>query len=276
MRTCVISSSICIAFSIQPDASKDDGVLRPSGAALLKRLGRSAFVQKLAAFLAANYLRLVERTTRYTIEPADFRAQAAKDAPVIGALWHGQHLMAHFAWPTGLKVAALISRNKDAEINAMVLQKLGVIPIRGSGGRAEKMHRRGGVAALREMVRALDQGVSLVLTADVPKVSRVCGEGIIALAKHSGRPIYPVAVVNRWRIDFKSWDRASLGLPFGRGAIVIGDPLRIAADAGKDDMESARQMLEAALDAIHARAYALAGSSDPGAKDRRGASERKT
>jgi lysophospholipid acyltransferase (LPLAT)-like uncharacterized protein len=233
---------------------------------MLKNLGRSAPVQKVAAFLATQYLRLVQRTTRYTVEPADFREKAVRDAPVIGALWHGQHLMAHFAWPEGLRVAALISRNKDAEINAMVLENFGVKPIRGSGGRAEKMHRRGGMAALREMLRTLSNGQSLVLTADVPKVSRICGEGIIALAKHSGRPIYPVAVVNRRRIDFDSWDHASIGLPFGRGAIVVGDPIRVSAQADAADMEAARVALQASLDAIHARAYALVGDRDPGAR----------
>ncbi len=233
---------------------------------MLKKLARSSPVQRMAAFLAVRYLRMVQRTTRYIVEPADFDARVLGDAPVIGAVWHGQHLMAQFAWPGGLQVAALISRNKDAEINAMVLEKLGVKPIRGSGGRAEKMHRRGGFAALREMLRTLEDGCSLVLTADVPKVSRICGDGIISLAKHSGRPIYPVAVVNRWRIDFNSWDHASLGLPFGRGAIVIGDAMRISADASREDMEAARQQLEATLDAIHARAYALVGATDPGRK----------
>jgi lysophospholipid acyltransferase (LPLAT)-like uncharacterized protein len=232
---------------------------------MLKSLGRSRPVQAVAAFLAAHYLRLVRATTRFTVEPADFATRAAKDAPLIGALWHGQHTMAHFAWPPGIRVAALISRNADAEINAMVLERLGVTPIRGSGGKAYKMRKRGGFAALREMLRALETGTSLVLTADVPKTARVCGEGIIRLAMHSGRPIYPVAVVKRWRIDFNSWDRASLGLPFGRGAIVVGEPIRIPADADAAAVEQARSSLQAALDAVHARAYEIVGSRDPGA-----------
>ena len=67
------------------------------------------------------------------------------------------------------------------------------------------------------------------MTADVPKIARVCGEGIVTLARLSGRPIVPVAVVTSRRIDFESWDRASLGLPFGRGAMVLGEPIRVAA-----------------------------------------------
>ena len=232
---------------------------------MLKSIGRSRPVQTALAFIAAHYLRLVRATTRFVIEPADFAERARTDAPVIGALWHGQQTMAHFAWPHGMQVAALISRNADAEINAMVLERLGVKPIRGSGGSAYKMHKRGGVIALREMLRTLESGTSLVLTADVPKVARQCGEGIIRLAMRSGRPVYPVAVVKRWRLDFKSWDRASAGLPFGRGAIVIGAPIRIEADADAAGVEAARLSLQGALNEVHARAYALVGSKDPGA-----------
>ena len=82
------------------------------------------------------------------------------------------------------------------------------------------------------MLRALGDGEMVVMTADVPKIARVCGAGIITLAQMSGRPIVPVAVVTSRRIDFNSWDRASLGLPFGRGAIVVGEPVHVSARCG--------------------------------------------
>ena len=231
---------------------------------MLKRIGRSRAAQGALAFFAAHYQRLVERTTRFTVEPPDFRDRVRADGPVIAALWHGQHLGAHFAWPEDMKVAALISRNRDAEANALALERLGVIPIRGSGGRAEKMRKRGGFQALREMLRQLQSGVSLVLTADVPKTARVVGDGIVTLAKLSGRPIYPLAVASARRIDFNSWDRASVPLPFSRGAIIVGEPIRVAPDASPQDLEAARLKVEQALDAVHARAYELFGAQDPG------------
>jgi lysophospholipid acyltransferase (LPLAT)-like uncharacterized protein len=236
---------------------------------MLKKLGRSRAAQETLAFLGAHYLRFVEATSRFVIEPADFRERVLADAPVIGALWHGQHLTAHFAWPKGMKVSALISRNADAEANARALERLGVTPIRGSGGSKRGMQRRGGVAALREMVRALASGSSLVLTADVPKKARICGMGVIALAKHSGRPIYPLAVASARRIDFKSWDRASLALPFSKGAIIVGEPVCVGPDASDCEMEAARLLLQERLDAAHARAYASFGARDPGADLRR-------
>ena len=234
---------------------------------MLKKIGRSRFVRGVIARLATSYFRIVRSTSDFIYEPADFEARVAPDMPVIAAMWHGQHLMIHYAWPKGAKVCALIARHGDGEINAMVLERLGVTPIRGSGGSRDKMRKRGGAMALREMLRALAGGSTMVLTADVPKVSRVAGPGIVALARTSGRPIYPVAVVASRRIDFNSWDRASVGLPFSKGAIVIGEAIRVAPDADADECERARLAVQNGLDDVHRRAYALVGSRDPGARE---------
>ncbi len=67
------------------------------------------------------------------------------------------------------------------------------------------------------------------------------------------------------RFDFNSWDKASLGKPFGRGAIIVGDPIRVPPDADEETMEAARRAVEEGLDDVHARAYAIVGGRDPGA-----------
>ena len=234
---------------------------------MLKKLGRMKFVQEAAGFLTAAYLGLVRRTNHFVCEPEGFLETMAPHLPVITAMWHGQHFMVHYGWPRGARVAALISRSGDGEINAVVLRRLGVIPIRGSGGRrAAKMHDKGGVKALRDMLRALEQGMTLCMTADIPKVSRRAGPGIVVLAQLSGRPVHPIAVVTSRRFDFKSWDRASLGKPFGRGAMVLGEAIHVPRDADDAALEAARLAVEAGLDAVHARAYALVGATDPGTR----------
>ena len=232
---------------------------------MLKKIGRSRFAQSMLARLGTGFLRLVRATSRFTVDPPDLEQRIAPELPVIAAMWHGQHLMIHYAWPKGAKIAALISRHGDGEINALALQRLGVTPIRGSGGSKEKMRRRGGALALREMLRTLADGTTVVLTADIPKVSRVAGPGIVALAQRSGRPIYPVAVVTSRRIDLDSWDHASIGLPFSRGAIVVGDPIHVSPEANESELETARLAVEAGLNDVHRRAYEQVGSRDPGA-----------
>ena len=74
----------------------------------------------------------------------------------------------------------------------------------------------------------------------------------------SGRPIYPVAVATSRYIELKSWDRSVLNLPFGRFAIAVGEPIRVAAAAGDAALEEARRLVETRLNATTERAYAIA------------------
>jgi len=232
----------------------------------VKRIVRSRAVQESLGFLVAGYLKLVQRTNRFVMEPADAYDRIGPQMPVIAAMWHGQHFMIHFAKRSQDRAASLVSRSPDGEFNAIALRHLGVRAIRGSGARGRDIRKKGGVQAMRAMLRALGDGEMVVLTADIPKISRVCGEGIVTLAQLSGRPIVPVAVVTSRRIDFNSWDKASIGLPFGRGAMVLGDPIPVPRDADAQSQEALRRQVERELDRVHERAYALVGSRDPGAK----------
>ncbi|WP_230533175.1 lysophospholipid acyltransferase family protein [Microvirga roseola] len=233
---------------------------------LAKRITRSRAVQETMGLLVASYLKLVHRTNRFVMEPADAYDRIGPQMPVIAAMWHGQHFMIHFAKRPEDRAASLVSRSGDGEFNAIALRHLGIRAIRGSGARGRDIRKKGGVQAMRAMLRALDDGEMVVMTADIPKISRVCGQGIVTLAQLSGRPIIPVAVVTSRRIDFDSWDKASIGLPFGRGAMVLGEPIHVPRDADADALETLRATVERELDAAHERAYALVGCKDPGAK----------
>jgi len=197
------------------------------------------------------------------MEPADPYVNMVPPMPVIAAMWHGQHFMIHFAKRKQDRAVSLVSRSKDGELNACILKWLGIGAIRGSGARGRDIRSKGGATALRAMIRALDQGNMVVLTADIPKIARVCGKGIIVLAQKSGKPIVPIAVVTSRKKVFNSWDKACIGLPFGKGAMVFGKPVYVDKDAGEEDLEKARLQVEQELNTIHQRAYALVGGQDP-------------
>ncbi len=235
---------------------------------MLKRLGKSKLAHEVLGFILAGYIRLVRLTNRF--DQPDLEKLVDGKLPVIVAMWHGQHFMISFARPRAIKsMAALMSRHDDASANVAALRWLNVIPIRGSGGRAERMRKKGGAEAMREMLRALADGTTVAMTADIPKRARVAGRGIVSLARLSGRPIVPVAVVTSRRFQFKSWDRASIGKPFGRGVIVIGDLIEAPRGADEAAMEALRKKVEDGLDEAHRRAYAKFGAVDPGAGLRR-------
>jgi lysophospholipid acyltransferase (LPLAT)-like uncharacterized protein len=228
----------------------------------IKRLGASRAVQQMAGVLAAEYLRLVWRTNRFVLDPADFYERVAPELPVIIAMWHGQHFMAPFLKRAEHKVKVLISRHRDGEVNAIAVERLGVPAIRGSGDHERRFDRKGGVGAFKGMLDALAEGYNMALTADIPKVSRVAGAGIVTLARFSGRPIYPVAAATSRRIELANWDRTEVNLPFGRFAIVVGAPIRVLSDADEVAQEAARQAVEAGLNAATARAHELVDRSD--------------
>jgi lysophospholipid acyltransferase (LPLAT)-like uncharacterized protein len=142
----------------------------------------------------------------------------------------------------------------------MVVEKLGLEAVRGSGGRDGANHLdKGGARALIALKKALDAGKDVAMIADIPKgTPRDAGLGIVTLAKLSGRPIIPLAVAtSRRKVLEKSWDKTTINLPFGRGAAIVGDPILVPADAGEAEMEEKRQEVTAGLNAATERAYRL-------------------
>lgn len=213
------------------------------------------WVQRTIGVFGAEYLRLVWKTSRYTIEPADFYERTEPEQPVIIAIWHGQIMLAPFLIRQ-YRVKVLISRHRDGEIPAITAERIGVRTIRGSGDHGGEFLRKGGVTAFRGMHGALAEGWNVVLTADVPKVAQVAGLGIIRLASRSGRPIYPVGLGFSRKIVLNSWDRTEISLPFGRGSLVVGDPVRVSMSADQNELETARAALEAGLNAATQKARA--------------------
>ena len=232
---------------------------------MLKRFFRHPAVQTSIGWLLSVYLRFVRATNRLTFDPPDFHDRMIQDGPGIFAIWHGQNFMLPLAHRSDSRVAVLISRHGDGGIIAAASVAMGLEPIRASGGRPNQIDKKGGAAGLRAMLNALKEGASVVLTPDAPKIARIAGPGIIALAKLSGRPIYPIVVATSRRIDLDNWDRTSICLPFGRGIVMRGEPIHVSRDADEGALETARLLLQERLDAVHARAYARLGSSDPGA-----------
>jgi len=224
---------------------------------LLRNVLRSSWLQRAAGFLAAEFLRLVWLTNRFSFDPPDVYDIVEPQMPAILAFWHGQHFMTPFIkTKESHRGKVLISRHRDGEFNALAVERLGIGTIRGSGDHGSAFYRKGGVGAFKEMVRALEENYNVALTADVPKRSRIAGLGIIMLARESGRPIMPFAMATSRFLRLKNWDRTTINLPFGRGALVGGEIIMVPPDAGAETMEELRARLEGTLNDATKRAYA--------------------
>jgi len=223
----------------------------------LKRLTATPAFQDAVGAMAASYLRLVWHTNRVTLEPATIYDTVQQ--PAIIAMWHGQHFMAPFIRRAerGHRAKVLISRHRDGEINARAAERLGIGTIRGSGAHTGDFHRKGGAVAFNEMLHALRDGWNVALTADVPKIARVAGLGVVKLAQHSGRPIYPVAIATSRRVEFDNWDKSAFNLPFGRLAMVAGEAIFVDRDADEAMLEVKRREVENELNQATTRAYEI-------------------
>ncbi|MGL5164780.1 MAG: lysophospholipid acyltransferase family protein [Afipia sp.] len=229
---------------------------------LLRNLGRSRWVQHAVGYTAAEFLRFVWLTNRFTLDPPEVYKNIEPDMPVIIAFWHGQHFMMPFLKLEQYSAKVLISRHRDGEFNAIAAERLNVGTVRGSGDHGTEFHRKGGVGAFKMMLRTLEEKINMALTADVPKVARKAGLGIIMLARESGRPILPVAIATSRFKRLNNWDRTVIHLPFGRGVIAAGEILWVPPDADGDTMQRLRVQLEERLNEVTSRAYRLVGRDE--------------
>jgi lysophospholipid acyltransferase (LPLAT)-like uncharacterized protein len=227
---------------------------------LLRDVLREGWVQRVVGFLAAEYLRLVWLTNKFTFDPPDVYDIVEPAQPAIFAFWHGQHFLTPFIkTKDSHRAKVLISRHRDGEFNAIAAERLGIGTIRGSGDHGSAFHRKGGVGAFKEMVRALADGYNVASTADVPKRARVVGMGIIMLARETGRPIMPLAMATSRFVRLNNWDHTTINLPFGRGALVGIEPVVVPPDADGETMEKLRLRVETYLNEATRRAYAQVG-----------------
>lgn len=233
---------------------------RPS---LLKRIGTSDQVTRLAGRSAAAYLRFVRRTSTLEFEPSDPYEFFGHLLPGIVAMWHGQHLMVPFIRREGHDVRVMISKHRDGEINAIAAESLGLGTVRASAARsASRVIEKGGLRGFLEMKAALAQGATVAMTADLSNQrSRRAGPGIVMLARASGRPIVPVAVATSRHFVIKNWDRTTVNLPFSKGICVFGVPIYVPADADDAVIEQKRLELENELNRVTERAYQRVGRS---------------
>ncbi len=141
-------------------------VVPPVGVAVIRALGRS--------------MRIETRGQEHV--DALYRAGQR----IIIAFWHARQLMMPLTY-RGTLAHILISQHQDGEIIARIVERFGFKAVRGSS-------TRGGVEALRELIRLGRGGADLVVTPDGPKgPAHIAKMGVIQLARASRLPIVPLA-----------------------------------------------------------------------------------
>ncbi len=211
--------------------------VKRSSPRFLKQLFKSKLVHDLACWLLASYIRFVHATSSWTIvNEAPARTYWDNDKPIIGAFWHGRLAMMPYGWRTKtMPLNMLISNHRDGSLIADMITHFGVKSVRGSAGDKAKggaKSSKGGVQAMLNMAKLAAAGEGLAITPDGPRGPRMrANAGVVALARLTGLPVFPISVSVSNRRVMSSWDRFIVPLPFSRGAFVIGDPIFVGRDA---------------------------------------------
>ena len=223
-----------------------------------KRLGKLGVVQQGAGHALAGYIWLVDRTVRKQVTDLNGSQQmAGDDLPAIFVFWHGEHFMTGCMAPKAWNMHVMISRSSDGTMNAIAVEKLGINVVRGAGNRKASARDKGGARAFLQFARLLQDGKSVSMTADIPKVAREVSPGLVRLARKTGRPVVPVCYVTQPKLVAKSWDRASLPLPFTKAGVGFGAPIHIADDGSDETPWCA--LIKDRLDELAAHGYASIG-----------------
>ncbi|WP_437202380.1 lysophospholipid acyltransferase family protein [Planctomicrobium sp. SH664] len=174
----------------------------------------------------------------------------------VYCVWHDGILGALFSGKVH-GMAALTSRHADGDYVAVVMQAIGIRPVRGS-------HNHGGATAIKQMLEGA-ANVNITITPDGPRgPRRKLKPGIVFLASHSGRKIVPVAIsaVKAWRPRGK-WTDLLVPLPGTTVYSVGGEPMLIPPGLSRDQLGPYCEELQRRMDELQLRADAMAGSVVP-------------
>ena len=167
--------------------------------------------------------------------------------PCIYAMWHAHQFCVH-----GIrhreKLHVLVSRSRDGEIIADVVERWGFKTVRGSKG------KKGAVEATMQMISILKSGENCAMMVDGPKgPARVVKDGVIKIAKMAGVPIVPVYWYSKnfTFAKFPSWDEMRSPVFSTNLTNLYGEPIYVPNDC---DEEEIRQKLQLSLENLEKEA----------------------
>lgn len=170
--------------------------------------------------------------------------------PCIYAMWHAHQFCIHGIRHRS-KLHVLVSRSRDGEIIADVVERWGFKTVRGSKG------KKGAVEATMQMISILKNGENCAMMVDGPKgPARVVKDGVIKIAKMAGVPIVPVYWYskNPTFAKFPSWDEMRCPI-FSTNLInLYGEPIYVPQDGDEQAEENARIQLQNSLENLEKEA----------------------
>jgi len=210
------------------------------------------FQKKILNFLGLRLSNLAVnvllKTIRLEIKNGDaVNKLFAEKKNFVAASWHGSMMI---GWYLHRKknFSALVSKSKDGDILANVLEKWNYKIIRGSS-------HIGGKKALELMLDLIKQKFSVAITPDGPTGPRhKMKAGAVVASKKSNVPLFLVGIGIRNKFVMKSWDSFEVPKPFSKVVVVYSDPISIDANLSYEETDQRIHECEALLNKLQKEA----------------------
>ncbi|MBN8544202.1 MAG: lysophospholipid acyltransferase family protein [Alphaproteobacteria bacterium] len=202
----------------------------------MKKVMKSEELHPLVSWLLSTWLRFIYATARVRMTiPEASKPFMNGEQQAIFCFWHGRMILNVFKRPKQRDMRVMISRHRDGQIITDVLKHFNIGTVRGST-------KKGGDAAIREVITAVAGGTNIAITPDGPKgPAFIAQHGAAYIAQKTGLPLVPISFgASRAKI-FDSWDKFLLPKPFSKVVFVVGEPLIIAPE---DNVEERSEYLQ--------------------------------
>lgn len=164
----------------------------------------------------------------------------------IFTFWHGRIFPATYYW-RNRGIVVMTSMNLDGEAIAQCIQRFGYGVARGSSS-------RGGLRALAQLIRDIQQGKDAAFTIDGPRGPRyVAKQGPVLLAFKTGAAILCFHISMKRRIQLKSWDEFQIPMPFTTAIVLNAPPIWVPPDANEEQLRALHETMQKVLDDLRLR-----------------------
>lgn len=216
---------------------------------------KPSFLTSLGGLLATGAVRAWMGTLDYQVAYYDPTADPAMPGcrgQKIYLFWH-EYILFPFYHRGHCNLTMLLSRHRDAEILSRAAYHMGFGLVRGST-------RRGGVAAIRELLRK-SRSMHLAITPDGPRgPRRRMAVGPVYLASKLGLPLVLLGFGYDRPRRVNTWDRFAIPRPASRARCVTSPEIHVPPDLDRAGREHFRQRLEGVLNRLTLEAEAWAES----------------
>ena len=163
------------------------------------------------------------------------------------AFWHGTMLLPWYLHRRR-NFVALISRSKDGDLLARILENWDYKVVRGSSS-------KGGEDALKIMVEHAVDNYSIAITPDGPRGPAFkIKPGAVVTSKKSKVPLVLAGVGFSKKKKLKSWDRFEVPFFFSKAKIIYSDPVYVDDNLTFDETSAKLQECETKLNELQEQA----------------------